>query len=169
MIHPILTTHRLRLRALRSEDAPDVVRALNDFEVSKWLTRVPFPYSVHDANWFTRAVAAGALVYGIEFRGRIVGTIGCEAEFGYWLGRDHWGQGLMPEAADAVLAAWFGQGHDQIGAGYFVENARSSHVLRKMGFAETGRSRSLCVARGEEVDRIDMILTRDAFEARNGN
>ncbi|WP_321363863.1 GNAT family N-acetyltransferase [uncultured Celeribacter sp.] len=164
-----LTTNRLTLRALRPEDAPDIVRALNDFEVSKWLTPVPYPYSVHDANWFTRRVAAIAFVYGLEFQGRIIGTIGCEGEFGYWLGRAYWGQGLMTEAARAVLTAWFAEGHDQIEAGYFTENARSSHVLRKMGFVETGQSRSFSLAQGQEVDRIDMILTREAFETRNGN
>ncbi|WP_417277625.1 GNAT family N-acetyltransferase [Celeribacter sp.] len=169
MTQPILTTARLTLRALRAEDAPDVVRALNDFEVSKWLTRVPYPYSVHDANWFTRRVAAIAFVFGLEFQGRIIGTIGCEGEFGYWLGREYWGRGLMPEAAQAILEAYFAQGHDQIEAGYFTENARSSHVLRKMGFVETGQSRSFSLAQGQEVDRIDMILPREAFEARNGN
>lgn len=169
MTQPILTTDRLTLRALRSEDAGDVVRALNDFEVSKWLTRVPFPYSVHDANWFTRRVAATAFVFGLEFQGHIVGTIGCEGEFGYWLGQAYWGQGLMTEAARAVLAAYFAEGHDGIKAGYFAENIRSPNVLRKMGFVETGHSRSFSLARGQEVDRIDMNLTREAFEARNGN
>ncbi|WP_460273544.1 GNAT family N-acetyltransferase [Celeribacter sp. ULVN23_4] len=169
MTDKILTTRRLILRRLRPEDATDVVRNLNDFEVSKWLTRVPYPYSVHDANWFTRRVAAKAFVFGVEYQGRNVGTIGCEGELGYWLGRAYWGQGLMPEAAEAVLSAYFAAGHDGIGAGYFTENARSSKVLRAMGFVETGTSRSFSLARGAEVARIDMHLTRKAFEARNGN
>ncbi|WP_066701546.1 GNAT family N-acetyltransferase [Celeribacter ethanolicus] len=170
MTDTILTTDRLILRPFRASDAPDVVRVLNDIEVSKWLTRVPYPYSVHDANWFTRRVAAKAFVFGIEFQGRIVGTIGCEGEFGYWLGRDYWGQGIMPEAAEAVLSAWFATtGKDRIEAGYFAENARSSKVLRAMGFVETGTSRNFSLARGYDVDRIDMILTRKAFAARNKN
>jgi RimJ/RimL family protein N-acetyltransferase len=167
MTDTLLTTDRLTLRPFRASDAPDVVRVLNDIEVSKWLTRVPYPYSVHDANWFTRRVAAKAFVFGIEFRGRIVGTIGCEGEFGYWLGRAYWGQGIMPEA---VLSAWFATtGKDRIEAGYFAENARSSKVLRRMGFVETGASRNFSLARGYEVDRIDLILNCGAFEARNKN
>ncbi|PTQ71869.1 GNAT family N-acetyltransferase [Celeribacter persicus] len=169
MTDTILTTDRLILRPYQATDAPDIVRVLNDIEVSKWLTRVPYPYSVHDANWFARRVAAKAFVFGIEYKGRIVGTIGCEGEFGYWLGRAYWGQGIMPEAAGAVLSAWFATGQDRIEAGYFAMNVRSSKVLRAMGFVETGTSRSPCLARGHEVDRIDMILTRAAFEARNGN
>ena len=164
-----LTTARLILRPLRQSDGPDIVRALNDIEVSKWLTRVPYPYSVHDANWFAAHIARERFVFGVEFEGRIVGTIGCKREFGYWLGRAYWGRGLMPEAAEAVRTAYFAAGYDRIESGYFAENARSASVLHKMGFVETGQSTLASLARQDPVERIDMILTRQAFEARNGN
>ncbi|MGL4527921.1 MAG: GNAT family N-acetyltransferase, partial [Aestuariivirga sp.] len=63
-----ITTARLSLRPLREADAGDIVRQLNNFAVSRWTARVPFPYSTLDAEDFLRRVAmlgAGNLVAAI--------------------------------------------------------------------------------------------------------
>ena len=46
---PALETARLVLRPLTKADIPALVVELNDFEVSKWLTVVPYPYRAADA------------------------------------------------------------------------------------------------------------------------
>ena len=39
-----IRTARLKLRRITHDDIPAIVAGLNDYEVSKWLTVVPFPY-----------------------------------------------------------------------------------------------------------------------------
>ena len=44
-----LTTKRLQLRPPVASDATAITAILNDFEISKWLSVVPFPYTRADA------------------------------------------------------------------------------------------------------------------------
>ena len=58
-----------------------------------------------------------------------------EAELGYWLGVDYWGQGLVPEAARELLRHAF---EDlklvRIWCGYYDGNDKSKRVQEKLGF-----------------------------------
>ena len=47
-----LTTKRLQLRSPVASDATAITAILNDFEISKWLSVVPFPYTRADALEF---------------------------------------------------------------------------------------------------------------------
>lgn len=88
--------------------------------------------------------------------GRVIGSVGfvgrcpagdpaLEEEVGYALGHDFWGQGLVPEALEAVLAYGFSQrGLRRIWCGHYGGNWRSARVIGKCGF-------SYCFARTETV------------------
>ncbi|RYH03102.1 N-acetyltransferase [Salipiger sp. IMCC34102] len=57
---PRLSTARLTLRPVVPADAPAIVAALSDWEVTRWLTLVPFPYTRADADgWIGRADQSG--------------------------------------------------------------------------------------------------------------
>lgn len=56
-------------------------------------------------------------------------------EIGYVLSKDHWGQGLMPEAVNAVVDYLFNDWDlDFLLCGYFDFNAQSKRVQEKCGF-----------------------------------
>jgi RimJ/RimL family protein N-acetyltransferase len=56
-------------------------------------------------------------------------------ELGYWLGVDHWGQGLATEAVRAVIDFTFEQfDNSHLYAGARVANPASRNVLEKCGF-----------------------------------
>ena len=56
-------------------------------------------------------------------------------EIGYVLSKDHWGQGLMPEAVNAVVDYLFNDRDlDFLLCGYFDFNAQSKRVQEKCGF-----------------------------------
>ena len=82
-----INTHRLVLRPLARDDLDWVTRAVGDFEVSRWLTRVPHPYSRTDAEAFLDAVEAGDLgALWVITEGRApCGVISIGDELGYWL------------------------------------------------------------------------------------
>ena len=150
-----LQSERLTLRPLRPEDAAELHRLVNDWEVAKTLARVPFPYPRALADeWIasTRAQmeAGGAwhlAITGVEHAGEpeerevLVGCIGLtrdaakrQAELGYWIGRRFWGHGVGPEAA-LRLASW-ALAHldlDRLVASALIENSRSQAVLRRIG------------------------------------
>ncbi|HYZ32700.1 MAG TPA: bifunctional GNAT family N-acetyltransferase/(deoxy)nucleoside triphosphate pyrophosphohydrolase, partial [Crenalkalicoccus sp.] len=150
-----LATERLVLRPLRAEDAADLHRLLNDWEVAKNMSRVPFPYPIeHAAEWIASTwtqLAAGEAwhlaIASAEFGTEtLVGCIalsldrdGREAEIGYWLGRRHWGRSLAPEAV-ARLARWAFDtlGIEGLRAEVLLDNHRSAAVLQRLGFREVG-------------------------------
>src|SRR5882724_7070958 len=47
-----LASERLRLRALRFDDAPSIAILVNDWEVVRYTTSIPYPYDVDMARAF---------------------------------------------------------------------------------------------------------------------
>lgn len=132
----LLTTSRLRLRPVTEADAEAIVTAINEYEVARWLSRAPFPYARADALEFIAKNAGQAgQVWMIEDAGGLIGCIGRKREFGYWLTRSAWGQGYATEAGRAVLDLHFADPEAPgLLSGYHDGNARSAHVLEKLGF-----------------------------------
>jgi RimJ/RimL family protein N-acetyltransferase len=173
-LDPTIATRRLTLRPPREADLDDIVAGIGDFSVSRMLVRVPHPYTRTDAVRFLHACGANlragsGLNLTIEHAGRTIGGIGIHdmphhTELGYWLRRTSWGHGFATEAADAILS----YGFDAlclplIRSGYFVQNAGSARVQRKLGFMPVGRSRRHSLARDIGVAHIDTVLTPARF------
>ena len=175
---PTLLTDRLILRPPQQGDAEPIARYLNDLDVAGNLARVPFPYHLSDARAWLRTQRADfaphAANFAIELAGAgYVGHIGYQplgesAVIGYWLGKPHWGRGIMSEAAAAAID-WYFAASDApaIYSGVFHFNAASLAIQRRLGFTETGRSTLLCLARNAELEHIDTKLTRSVWKARN--
>ncbi|WP_421704274.1 GNAT family N-acetyltransferase [Aliiroseovarius sp.] len=166
-----LRTERLEIRPLTASDEAAVVAQLGDYEVSRWLTVVPYPYTPKDFRDFLDFLEAepreGLAIHDAE---GLVGVIGATDRLGYWLGRAHHGKGYMSEAAQAVVADHFARGAEDMHSGYFEGNGASARVLEKLGFAHTGQSRRVnSVAQGAEATLKALILTREAWEARHGH
>ena len=59
-----------------------------------------------------------------------------ERELGYWVGKPFWGQGLVPEAAAAVVAYGFTTLNlSGIWLKYYLDNAQSKRVAEKLNFS----------------------------------
>ena len=138
----IIQTARPWLREIDISDAEALAAAINDFEVSKWLTGVPFPYVLDDARAFIKdALNADTALWVISFEGRFVGLISIEDELGYWLVHSEWGKGLMQEAAEAVVETYFAETRNQeLASSHFVTNRRSKRVLEALGFQAEGEA-----------------------------
>lgn len=144
----ILETPRLRLRPYDVADIPAIVTGLNDWTIAQWLSRTPFPYQAPDAAAFLAESAAahanGRFAIADRATDALLGAIGVEngtddRELGYWLGRDHWGRGLMSEAVAAIIDHAFGAlGVRRLFATTDPDNAASQRVLLKAGFRAIG-------------------------------
>jgi RimJ/RimL family protein N-acetyltransferase len=162
----VRVSDRVILRPLRAEDAGAVAAGLSDWKVTRWLTRVPFPYVVADAAWFLGDdVSRGAL--GIVVDGAFAGVvqIGIAGELGYWLDPAFQGKGIMTLAAEAVVMAHFDKGGGRLISDYHVGNTASCNVLEKLGFRVTGHVLTR-TAHGEDVVARCMVLSPQDWQNR---
>lgn len=168
-----LRTKRLLLRQPVASDAAAIAQGLGDYEVARYLTPLPFPYSESDAvAWISRVTPPrpDRAVFGIDLEGHgLIGVVSIVDELGYWLARRFWGHGYLPEAARALLAWHFANSDaESVESGAHWDNPRSLAVLRGLGFTTTGSSRKFVRPQQREVEHIEMRLTRAAFEATGG-
>ncbi|HMQ56953.1 MAG TPA: GNAT family N-acetyltransferase [Rhizobiaceae bacterium] len=176
----ILLTRRLTLRPPLAPDAEAIALWLSDFEVARWLTRVPHPYATADAESWIASLAGRPRdrVFTLH-RERLIGVVsleyrndGEEPELGYWLARPCWGRGLMREAATAVLAHAFARGAgappEAVRSGALTGNAASLAIQDRLGFSQTGMAEAHSTPLGRTVRTLTTRLTRAAFEARTG-
>lgn len=153
-----LEAPRLRLRALRSEDATALVALGGDPDVARHTTRVPHPFTMEDAHRFIERSASrrGGGVVGTEegyvfaMEKRIDDTLiglfeidlekdGHSAILGYWLGKPYWGHGFATEALKrAVSFAFANLGLERLRAGIHPDNPVSGRVLEKARFSFEG-------------------------------
>lgn len=169
---PILITKRMILRPLAANDAPDIVRLLNEREIADRLSRVPHPYLPEHAEQWIRNNEDNSDEFSLTLdRNGFMGAIGLRhlkedtPEIGYWLGKPYWGFGYMTEAAYALLAHAFDLlGYERIRSGYFDTNRASARVLEKLGFTITGKDMRHSLAQGKELAHTNVHLTREQFE-----
>ncbi len=173
-----LATERLTLRPYRGEDAAELHRLINDWEVVRALAAVPFPYQRELADdWI--ASSAGSLAEGTAYHlaitGKeagnevIVGGVGLRVDpgarvgrLGYWVGRKFWGHGVATEAAGR-LARWAlaNLDLDELEANVATDNAASLAVLRRIGFTIAGRGLEHFEARGAELPILRLTANRE--------
>lgn len=171
----ILQTERLLLRPPQAADIRSIVPLLGDFEVSRNLSRAPHPYTEDDACAFvvraTDLRERGArYVFAIlrKCDAVFIGTCGVDGvppyEFGYWLGRPYWRQGLATEAVRAVIAFAFDRLKlERLEAGWFCDNPASGRVLEKIGCVADGGAARSCLSRGHAVFCHKVVLTSATF------
>ncbi|MGB0798744.1 MAG: GNAT family N-acetyltransferase, partial [Planktomarina sp.] len=163
-----LNTARLRLVPRSQDDPRDLSDALNDADVIRWLSHVPFPYSMADAKEFLNTSQfPNGLEWSIYDATGLVGAISVDGNMGYWLRTSAWGKGYMTEAGDAAIDAFFlGTASDTLTVHHAVENIASRRVIEKMGFEFTHMDDSHYPARGRTIPSCHYQLSRDRWKSR---
>lgn len=174
----LLETERLLLRPVRAADRRELVPLINDLDVSRYLSRVPYPYTEEDFTAFMERAETGLkagndYIFAILLRPDVfIGLMGVHPvddwEFGYWVGKPYWRQGYATEAGRRVLRyAFEGLKADWLNAGWFHDNPRSGRVLAKLGFVRAGEAEMNCVSRGCTVNCHRVALDRATYMTRN--
>lgn len=149
-----IETDRLILRRFRLEDAEDMyVNWASDPEVARFLTW-PTHSSVEVtksllADWIPGYEDGGYFNWVMEYKetGKAIGNIAVvklnentkAADMGYCMSRAYWGQGLMPEALNAVMDYLFDVvGLNRIAACHDANNPKSGRVMEKAGMKREG-------------------------------
>ena len=169
-------SQRLLLRPVWPEDWQLVLDGIADEGVVRNLASAPWPYREDDARAFTSLPIEPQYPRFLITRASDAALVGCigidrsdafddGAELGYWIAREHWGQGYATEAGRAVLTIARTLGYTRVMAMHFLDNPASGRVLEKLGFVSTGVTslRHSC-ARGEQASAREYALEFAAFD-----
>lgn len=170
---PVIETGRLVLRPHRAGDADSIAVSLGDFQVARMLARVPQPYHRQDAaDWLKiqAGTAPRSWSFAITRDGEAhIGAIDLQLRngqwrTGYWLGRAHWGQGIMTEAASAVVERLLAAAPDTVlHSGAFADNTASLRIQEKLGFKVVGSNEIYSMSRNAVLPHIETELTASAY------
>jgi 8-oxo-dGTP diphosphatase len=189
IIVPEIVTERLRLRPLTVADAPEVVRLVDDFEVARYTATIPYPYDLKMALDFIATPEAApdaaarfiddpeaALVLAIAKKenDQLLGCVGLQKtpegpELGYWIGREHWGQGYASEAAGRLVRLAFENfALPELIASAVTVNDASHRVLEKIGFTICGTGEIHSRAQNSHLPVIHRRLKRNDWLRASG-
>lgn len=145
----MLHTERLLLRPWCESDAESVYEYAKDPDIGP-IAGWPPHKSVEESLDIIKNVLMGEESYAIceKENGKAIGAIALklnghtdmterddECELGYWLGKQFWGRGYMPEAAREIIRHGFEDlGMTTIWCGYYDGNTKSKRVQEKVGF-----------------------------------
>lgn len=175
----ILTTPRLHLREFVGEDWPAVLAYLSDpryLRYYEWEQRTKADareFVQRFVRWQTESPRLKfQLAITLPGDGRLIGNCGVrmaeagaqEAELGYEIAPDCWGQGYATEAAWAMVEFGVGTlGLHRIWAQCVAENAASQRVLAKLGLRLEGRLRESQWFKGRWWDTLLYGILEDEW------
>ena len=175
---PTLDTSRLSLRWISEADTDAFYTIYSNPEVMRYWSTPPLTdreaaaslISKIQTDWRRRAI----LKWGIARRtdDLLIGSVTLfnlefdhrRAEIGYALGRDHWRQGYMHEALQALLAYAFETlDLHRIEADVDPRNSASIKTLERLGFQREGYLRERWQVNGEIQDAFFYGLLRQEW------
>lgn len=152
LLPSVIETARLRLRPARESDAEALFKMLSDPRVLEFLWARPMTDISQALDRIPELNLPGSARYAIadqesdDFLG-VVSVFAyvpsCRrAELGYVLDANHWGKGLMFEAASAVVDLCFTEANlNRFESESDPRNTASERLLRRLGFKEEGYMR----------------------------
>lgn len=151
------------LREVVDDDVPVFFEHQRDPEANRqaaFTARDPEDRSAFDAHWERIRNDASMLIRTIEADAVVAGYVahfhrGEDTEVCYWLGKDHWGQGIATQALREFL---FEVPLRPLVARAAADNIASLRVLEKCGFVTVTHETSFAGARGEDIQEAVMRL-----------
>ncbi|WP_432888353.1 GNAT family N-acetyltransferase [Kribbella sp. CA-245084] len=187
---PMLEGGGIRLRGLRDSDAQRVQEACSDERTQYWLSGMPSPYRLEDAEGFIKTrlhmmaggdgvawaiadLASDELLGNVsifDLNDRIDRTVG---EIGYWMHPDARGRKLMTSAVELLIPHAFkpvaegGLGRRRLVLKAAEGNSASAHVAEANGFTHVGTERAASPRRDGDYDNLlTFDLLADEYAAR---
>jgi [ribosomal protein S5]-alanine N-acetyltransferase len=178
---PMLTTSRLVLREISTDDAAALLSIHGDVEMMKWFGSEPILDEAGAlalvgvfASW--RSLPNPGIRFAIQLKEspELIGTIGLfkwnriwrTCSIGYELSGTHHGKGIMNEAAQAAIAWGFdAMDLNRIEAQIHPNNAASISLAKRLGFLEEGRLREAGYWNGGPQDLFQYSLLRSEWNS----
>ncbi len=181
---PVIETKRLKLRPFTMSDVDDVLEYTNDYEWARYQVNIPpLPFTRKDteelvtmfsdpAKWLKIGMLQ---MFAITLEGKVIGEIVLNqrdedrpnerVELAYSLSHQHWGKGLMTEAAIAVMNwAFKTYSFNRMYAWSDPRNIGSYRVLEKLSMSQEGLLRKHIKWNGEFRDQLYYGILRQEWE-----
>ena len=173
----ILKTERLILRPWREDDAEDLYKYASDVEIG-----IPAGWQPHTSIEHSKEIirtvfsAPDTFAVCLKESEKPIGSIGFhrndlaedddEYELGFWIGKEFWGQGLIPEASREMLRYAFEElNMNRIWCGYYDGNEKSRRVQEKLGFVYQKKTEGIEVSLlGEIRTGHSNLMTRERWQ-----
>jgi RimJ/RimL family protein N-acetyltransferase len=180
---PVLESNRTVLRGLIAADAPSLLASVSNRHVLQYLAAAP---STVDGfrrfiRWTQQQRRRGTHVcFGVVPRptGRVIGVMQVwpverdysVAEWGFALGRAHWGTGLFIDAVGLFLTfAFESLGVQRLEARAVAMNGRGNAALRKLGATREGVLRSAFQGTHSRLDQVMWSILADEWATRTSD
>jgi len=179
--YPSIETTRLILKVPTQELAEVMTELLQDRDVSKNLSTVPYPYHIEDAKNFIDDCHKqffkdnGRHSFGVFLKDsdEFIGMCGLDistrhnhATLGYWYGKKYWGKGYATEAAARVISYGFEELKlYRIACGHFSTNPASGNVMKKIGLKHEGTRRGHFKRDDEYIDICDHGILKEEYDS----
>jgi RimJ/RimL family protein N-acetyltransferase len=156
------------VRSWCAEDLGELVAAVNDPEIGRWMPAIPHPYSPADGRAYLARASSreGAFAIVDADSGRLLGGITVNAqnwgraEIGYWVRADARDRGVASRAL-ALVAGWGLGRYRRLQLHADVENVASQRVAEKAGFRREGVLRAWIEQNGSQRDHVLYSLLQD--------
>lgn len=169
-----LQTERLILRPVQPDDAEAMFDYLRDEETVHFITVPPVKTVTEvlensiQSYFMLDPIGKWAIVYDQKMIGTIdlrLNEAHRQAEIGYVLNKRYWGQGIMPEAAQAILTVGFDQLQlVRIFSEHDTRNPKSGRVMTKIGMRQEGVALKSQIIKGEIVDMVHYAITDTQYK-----
>ena len=145
-----IETDNLVLRSFTMADAEDLLQYVQEDDIANSIVPIYHPYQPGLVEKWIKSherlsangTAFNYAIAPINDRRTLIGYIGlenvntaqCTGDMRFWIGRDYSNQGLMTEAATAILEFAFDKvGLNRIYATHMAKNIAAQRVLEKIG------------------------------------
>lgn len=180
----ILKTKRLILRPWEETDAEELYKYAKSEEVGH-VAGWPVHTSVENSRDIIIDALSRENIFAVCLKdNKAIGSIGIkfredstlhlseqEAEIGYWIGKEFWGKGFMPEAVKKIILYCFEELNlEKIWSGYYDGNEKSKRVQEKCGFKYSHTDNEVnCKSLNETRVEHFSKITKSEWELLNRN
>ncbi|MFK7772763.1 MAG: GNAT family N-acetyltransferase [Saprospiraceae bacterium] len=174
----IKVTPEITLTPYLKKDKPDLVRHINHPDIANNTLTIPYPYKKEDADIFFKMIQEKEKQTGRIWNwvirdqdNNLIGSIGLLGReflgnpyrdaFGYWIGKEFRGKGLMSKVV-AIFSDYCldERGIVRLEANVFAYNQASMRVLENAGFEREGYLKKTYLKKGDYLDSVLFAKTK---------
>ena len=163
-----LHTKNLIIKKPSEKHLNSLIKELNNWNISKWLIEVPYPYSIDDAKYWVKKTKQDQYSLNIYLKNKLIGGVSLSNqrenskwELGYWIGEEYWGNGYAIEACENLISYFFSNTNNSIiYASHMKDNIKSKKIIIKLGFKLVSSGKKFSISRNEMVEDLNYELRK---------
>ena len=163
-----LHTNNLIIKKPSEKHLKSLIKELNNWNISKWLIEVPYPYTVDDAKYWIKKSKQDQYSFNIYLKNKLIGGVSLSNqrenskwELGYWIGEEYWGNGYAIEACENLISYFFSNTNNSIiYASHMKDNIKSKKIIIKLGFKLVSSGKKFSISRNEMVEDLNYELRK---------